>query len=120
MIDRDFQKQILVEMRQTYPNRFREFTNKKIGDDEKKRIAFNLKYLEEHGLIQNPFSGNHMFNSPQGALENKFTVQGEITAEGIDFLEEDGGLSAILRCAQLLRSRCFRCVAGNCGRLPGE
>jgi len=50
----------------------------------------NLFYLEEHGLISSLAKREHSI----GAKRMIFT--GIITARGLDFLEDDGGLSAIL------------------------
>jgi hypothetical protein len=51
-------------------------------------MAANLKYLESHGLISGGLvggmGGNYSFGCP------------EITKDGIDFLADDGGLTAIL------------------------
>ena len=48
-------------------------------------LTFNLKYLEQHGLIG-------LQKDPMGQVARM-----KITARGVDFMEDDGGLSAILR-----------------------
>lgn len=53
-----------------------------------KATRVNIAYLEEHGLIKGHYPGEHGRRvAPTGAL---------ITAQGIDFLSNDGGLGAIL------------------------
>ncbi len=84
MLDRYYQREILVAARNTYPDEFNvaEFSS------ERERLNFNLAYLAEHGLI----------------IVSWFATMGDprqadcitITAKGLDFLEDDGGLSAIL------------------------
>ncbi|AWH25751.1 hypothetical protein [Stenotrophomonas sp. YAU14D1_LEIMI4_1] len=84
LLDRGFQREILQCAAATYPaaadmQPFR-------GDD--RRLRVNIAYLHEHGLIHGVYPGNHGRRaSPIGAV---------ITAKGIDFLADDGGLSAIL------------------------
>lgn len=48
----------------------------------------NVAYLEEHGLVEN--RGHVALDGPPCILLSK------ITAQGIDFLSEDGGLNAVL------------------------
>lgn len=83
-ICRDRQKQILDALAQSYPDSAREFIDK----DDPLRDYANLFYLQEHGLVQasikRALSGAHLFSGAS------------ITAKGLDFLADDGGLSAIL------------------------
>ncbi|WP_051184457.1 hypothetical protein [Desulfatiglans anilini] len=82
VLDRGFQREMLLELQKIYPNAL----------DEKKILEFkgnptfraNINYLREHRLVQ--------FNPVYGGLS-----QFKITAEGLDFLAEDGGLTAIKR-----------------------
>ena len=55
---------------------------------ERETAAANLRYLEEHGLCK---SGVKF-----GARDDISFNPSTITAAGLDFLEDDGGLSAIL------------------------
>lgn len=100
-VNRELQREILKYAKDQYPD-FAE--GKKIdaiyyecfppedetyeGDFDRitgdKELIGNLNYLEEHGLIIH-------------FEELGFTPTIKITAKGIDFLEDDGGLSAILR-----------------------
>jgi hypothetical protein len=83
-IDRSLQLQLLREMREEYPG----WVPYDPTPDDKQTMAANLSYLAEHGLcesgVQIGVDGHiHFGNST-------------ITAAGLDFLAEDGGLSAIL------------------------
>ena len=85
MVSREKQKDILLQLREVYPSHasFRVHT-----EEEARELAVNLKYLEEHGLcIADVQIGADAFIQ-LGACS--------ITARGLDFLEDDGGLSAIL------------------------
>ena len=79
MPDRKIQRQILETLRTAYPKRVD--TRSMTFSDT---VGENLAYLEEHGLVDAKWSGNF-------AVANA-----KITARGIDFLSDDGGLSAIL------------------------
>jgi len=83
-IDRTLQLQILKLLADTYPQTA---PLDQIDVDEKSLLA-NLYYLYEHKLILGTFTetldGHAEFIAPQ------------ITAAGMDFLADDGGLSAIL------------------------
>lgn len=83
--DLELRHQILVALRQGYPE----------GVDEPSLPGFNsenfrgtLAYLAEHGLIVNAV---HRIDHGRGTY-----IPPRITARGLDFLEDDGGLSAIL------------------------
>jgi hypothetical protein len=82
-LDREFQRRILEELREAYPNKLN-FSAR--GFNSEVSIG-NVAYLEEHGLIVVVWS--------RGVNENR-PVEGRITAKGVDFLADDGGLSAIL------------------------
>lgn len=85
-IDRSLQRRILEQAKDFYPEMF--------DPEEVMRDDFNtpdfagsLFYLFEHGLITNPGEFNF------GDFLHKEIA---ITAKGLDFLEDDGGLSALL------------------------
>lgn len=61
------------------------------GEDTENLIA-NVLYLEEHGLLE---SGLRQSVDGRYSADNASI---KITCKGIDFMEEDGGLSAILNC----------------------
>ncbi len=83
MIDRELQRKVLEELREAYPGTVTDFRAATEG-----ALAANLAYLKEHGL-----AGARIFRTSEGLLD---VVDAWITARGIDFLEDDGGLSAIL------------------------
>lgn len=84
-IDRDMQSRILNQLKDVYPgikskSDFTDYTNVDFNG--------NIQYLYEHGLI-----GGHA--SQKFGQPLKLTSI-TITAKGLDFLEDDGGLGAIL------------------------
>jgi hypothetical protein len=82
-IDRELQRGILTRLADTYP---------KMADvgsvfgSVSKPIMVNLSYLEEHGLLTTSWI-NRRDDFPTGA---------RISARGLDFLADDGGLTAML------------------------
>jgi hypothetical protein len=85
-IDRDLQRKLLMELRGIYPNWLFPFQSGPSVEVDTK-IA-NLAYLKEHGLCQ--------FTIPNPLGDNLRVCGAKITARGLDFLADDGGLSAIL------------------------
>ena len=84
-IDRRLQRALLLAMRDCYPELMRSFPDG-VGDDP--ATDANLLYLEEHGLCDAGLSQN---------MSGGYGWRGsKITARGLDFLAEDGGLTAIL------------------------
>ncbi|MRW85392.1 hypothetical protein GJ698_15000 [Pseudoduganella sp. FT26W] len=82
-LDRALQKQLLTKLSESYPEEVN-------GDDLgfEPEITANLFYLREHGLI----SGQ----TPNFIGREMFFISATITANGMDFLADDGGLTAIL------------------------
>jgi hypothetical protein len=85
MMDRAVQRQILELLREHYPRSVTAAHDLELGTQQ---AAANLRYLEEHGLCK---SGMKLGEG----VSVQFS-QSTITAAGLDFLENDGGLSAIL------------------------
>ena len=85
MISREKQREILLQLREVYPVHTYFSPD---SEGEQREVAANLKYLEEHGLcnggVQTGADGHIMLGASS------------ITAAGLDFLADDGGLSAIL------------------------
>ncbi len=81
-IDRDAQRKILEALRDVYPAR-NDMRTLQVGCSDHE-LSANVRYLEEHGLIDAKWAGNF-------AVANL-----RISAKGLDFLTNDGGLSAIL------------------------
>lgn len=93
-LDREKQRILLIDLRRHYPGYASrtELIPSWVADDGiDQGYAKNLHYLAGHGLVElrtNP--DRPRSNGPSGI------VQARITAKGLDFLEDDGGLSAIL------------------------
>ncbi|KAF1005448.1 MAG: hypothetical protein GAK28_03200 [Luteibacter sp.] len=88
MFSRERQREILQELREAYPEEL-DF-KAVIAEDESGDTIRNLHYLHERGLIEArlvPYVDNP---------ESYALAAAKLTADGIDFLAEDGGLRAIL------------------------
>lgn len=84
-IDRQLQLQILKRLSEVYPLR----SDPRQWNDLGPGLKPNLVYLEEHGLVELNKSELDMFTD--------ILIHGaKITHEGVDFLADDGGLSAVL------------------------
>ena len=81
-LDRELQLEVLRALRESYP---RSMTEVELPDVP--WLQQNLWYLHELGLID-----GEKFESFNG----QFIGVTKVTAKGLDFLEDDGGLSAIL------------------------
>lgn len=88
-LDRTYQRELLETLAQSYPRAhdIRELF-RDMGDDATERYAANLMYLEEHGLAESAIE--------YGLDGHMSSGLPRITAKGMDFLADDGGLSAIL------------------------
>lgn len=85
MLDRELQRKILIMLVDVYPGSVMAASlSSKFGDRE---TIFNLAYLDEHGLTESTWNGTARTPTP---------VLAKITAKGLDFLSNDGGLSSIL------------------------
>ena len=82
-LDRELQLEVLRLCREAYP-RYADLAD--LPRPEHPELQPNLLYLAEHELITGvEFHHGTQLTAPR------------ITAEGLDFLEDDGGLSAMLR-----------------------
>lgn len=89
ILDRNYQRELLERMAESYPLEWDCRTlMRSWGEADQKRFIANAKYLEEHGLAKVPIDANLQGISLVGLPR--------ITAKGLDFLADDGGLSAIL------------------------
>ncbi|MBF5006010.1 hypothetical protein [Diaphorobacter caeni] len=86
VLNREFQLSVLRRYADVYPNRTFEKWHD-LSDDEH-TVAANLLYLQEHDLIA--------IAGQLGSSGDLIYQGGRITAKGMDFLADDGGLSAIL------------------------
>ena len=94
-VDRELQQAILKHLRDIYAfershhDTWRVFQAMPGGNDSANLIA-NVRYLEEHGLLESGLTYS---------VEGKYSLNNasiRITCQGIDLLENDGGISAIL------------------------
>jgi hypothetical protein len=86
-LDRALQLSILEDLRQTYPS---ERDRSELRGEDHEDLQGNLFYLEEHGLIE------AMAKMGRNTTGNPTIITAFITAKGLDFIEDDGGLTAIL------------------------
>lgn len=87
LMDRAFQRRLLTTLAERYPS-LTEPDELDIADESPEMLLFNLAYLHEHGLVQN--------RTADTLAEDVFIMDTRITARGLDFLQDDGGLSAVL------------------------
>ena len=85
LLDREFQLRILKILAQQYPQ---QTSVAEAFRDEGSGLDVNLAYLEDHDLIEVRWSNE--------ISRGRIPVIANINARGLDFLADDGGLSAIL------------------------
>lgn len=87
-LDRQLQNKILNHLAKFYPGRdIQKQLKHAITKEEEEYVAANLIYLEEHGLVESGI---------KQMMSGEFTYfGGKMTAKGMDFIADDGGLSAI-------------------------
>ncbi len=96
-IDRELQALVLHHLKKLYPgsgldNAFWADLYALAKDGDRANLVANIIYLEEHGLLESGLV-------PKDSGGYHFSRSGmRITAKGLDFLEDDGGLSAVLSC----------------------
>jgi len=91
MLNRALQQEILMQTAKAYPFAlgYEELSTDIWKNTEEKELARELQYLVEHGLLHK--------NAISFSLDNQISLCNvKITNKGMDFLQEDGGLSAIL------------------------
>jgi hypothetical protein len=93
LIDRDLQRQILEHLAAAYPVGTYTLATDLGRQDDDQPVLVNALYLEEHGLISSGYTRRGLLGVPDEFAQ---TEAAAITARGIDFLADDGGLSAIL------------------------
>jgi len=89
-MDRELQLTILQELRNNFPNDVA--VHRLACYSEDRQFLGNLIYLREHGLVSGEITE---VISAGGSI--KSMPWAIITAVGLDFIEDDGGLNAILR-----------------------
>lgn len=85
-LDRISQRLILETLADEYPEAVS--VKQLYGTIEAYKLTPNISYLEEHGLVRASYSGDK-------ELGHSATVA-SITHKGLDFIQDDGGLGAIL------------------------
>lgn len=89
-LDRSLQLSILTELSAHYPNEFSIQRMDCFVDSPD--FNANLFYLQEHGLISGKVQHFRQVEKVGDVM-----LMAKITADGLDFLEGDGGLGAILK-----------------------
>lgn len=84
-LDRTLQRQILEALADAYPAFAGAKAFQMEADDP--RWVFNVHYLAEHGLLE---------LGPGKKVGGRTLFSARATAKGIDFLQDDGGLGAVL------------------------
>lgn len=87
MLDRKVQLGILKALEESYPAQIAPGRHL-FPQFQQEPVVYNLAYLDEHGLTESSWSQT-MNRAP-------FPTITKITAKGLDFLSDDGGLSSIL------------------------
>lgn len=86
LMDRDLQRRLLTKLAEAYPLHSQSVDLGFAQDD--RAWIFNAQYLAEHALVE---------AVPVTMMDGRcFTPRARITARGLDFLQDDGGLTAIL------------------------
>lgn len=91
ILNRALQQEILIQTANAYPFAlgYEELSSGIWVNTDIKELGKELQYLVEHGLLQK--------DAISISLDNQIGLQNiKITKDGIDFLQADGGLSAIL------------------------
>jgi hypothetical protein len=93
-LSRELQRQILERLADAYPDEIFEVALE-FPEVDRFSVFYNLQYLSEHALVN---SG--VRKSQSGDTEDQWYELGtKITAVGLDFLADDGGLGAIFGAA---------------------
>lgn len=87
LLDRAQQKDLLLGLSQHYPGKVQ--PDREFPAMDARQMQYNLAYLEQHGLVEVKWHQSMSRPIPEPILAS-------ITARGIDFISDDGGLSAIL------------------------
>lgn len=95
-LDRSRQRDILELLSADYP-----FATVVATQQQTDAFIANLHYLMEHGLVEASFSRDNRLPAPSPSGERykqpaQIASNIRITARGMDFLADDGGLSALL------------------------
>jgi hypothetical protein len=94
ILDRELQLELLSKIAECYPFAWTDFEKKPDSEDYLK-TAINLNYLKGHGLLSEDATSVRPSTSGSGGGVILISKP-KITEKGLDFLKDDGGLSAIL------------------------
>lgn len=94
ILDRDLQLELLRKIADCYPFTWIDF-DKRPNSEDYLNIAINLNYLKGHGLLSEDATIVRPSTSGNGGGVILISKP-KITEKGLDFLKDDGGLSAIL------------------------
>lgn len=86
LLDRHYQREILTTLQNVYPHTAD--IEGTWGEQNDNRLLVNLSYLSEHGLVD--------FITATSISGYILMISAKVTAKGMDFLANDGGLGAIL------------------------
>lgn len=89
-MNRELQRRILQELADCYPSAYGHPLRTLAPMDDDEEIIACLHYLAEHGLLQ------HSLEEEDDGVWAEAVGTMRITARGLDFLADDGGLSAVL------------------------
>ena len=93
-LDRQYQNDLLTFLLNDYPGyeKAYEYCDKLQKEDENKYMA-NVVYLQNHELVED---GAELQFGANGRTYYRYSAFPQIAHKGIDFMLQDGGLSAIL------------------------
>lgn len=93
-IDREYQKNLLSFLLEDFPSYENSFEHcKMLVDEDTDKYVANVEYLQRHGLLEDGVSLDFAMDGTPFVSIKAFP---KITEAGIDFMLDDGGLSAIL------------------------
>ena len=93
ILDRDLQLDLLSKMSSSYPEYFDFSGTCEHGTEKYNKVVANLYYLQQHNLIEE--RSTLRSNAVDGIKRLQIHLP-TINQNGLDFLANDGGLSAIL------------------------
>ncbi|WP_044100844.1 hypothetical protein [Acinetobacter pittii] len=92
-LDRHLQLDVLNKIAKEYPFSWQPILE--VESEEYSTLAINIHYLKGHGLLSE--SSTIIKDNPLGQTKGILLInKPKITEKGLDFLQDDGGLSAIL------------------------
>ncbi len=94
-LDRGLQKRILTALAGIYPAGIYEPSElPSLAREDEPSFVANVQYLAEHGLLESGITRRDVVGGPE--FDFSYGAPTTITAKGLDFMADDGGLSAIL------------------------